>query len=190
MTLFDVVAWLVHIAAVAWAWPWLSDKARVGRPLFWLSCMLPIISWCWLVPQGLNTRHRIEAEYRRQQRAARRRAAVPFLRQQLIDGTVLEQENARQVLEMWGAPEVEPPPGQSARADGGFALALDQVQRQIIDNLSIPPVMTGACPDCEVEEIPQRNAAGGLCVVHVVGRSCAAHGGVRLDVEIPFRPMR
>lgn len=230
MTIFDVVAWLVHIAAVAWAWPWLTDKSRVRRPLFWLSCLLPIISWCWLVPEGLNARHRVEVEHRRETRVARRRAAVPFLQQQLIDGTLVEQENARQILQMWRAPEVpmhrpaaevqpwlvvggtprahlEPPSLKlyeagcrcpacvslardvsTARAEGGYALALDQVHRQIAGSLSIPPsLLADNCPRCDVEEIHQMNGAGQVCVTQVIGQRCSAHGGDIVDVQTFYR---
>jgi hypothetical protein len=114
MSAFDVVAWLVHIVTLVWAWPWLSDRSRVRRPLFWLSCVLPIISWCWLIPEGLSTRRGQRAKVRRQVQEARRAEAVKFLRDQLSNGTPLEQDNARQLLAMWGESETAPPVDENA----------------------------------------------------------------------------
>lgn len=249
MSVFDVVAWMMHALAVWWAWPWL----RSGKPSKWLvalSCALPIIAWCWLIPEGFEARSRQEMELRRQVRAAERRKAIAFLREQLASGTPVEQMNAREVLALWNVPEVAPvrsaastdplilhtsrpesvqqpgpwlvvggtarahvdPPSlqryaagcrcpacvglwndvNQARRGGGnaqemwvFQDAIAQANERIMAGLSIPRVSHESsmmdCPDCDVQEVHQMNGRGDICVTHVVGRTCSAHGGVSIN---------
>jgi len=127
----NVIAWLMHLALLVWCWPlirfWWSGDASLewqggdtyGKPPVphgrrrWAvvaSLLLPIVSWCWLVPVRVSHGWRVaelESIRLRHQQTAERNRDIAFWREQAATGDLLAATVAVELLDMWGVPPAE-----------------------------------------------------------------------------------
>lgn len=167
---------LVHLILAVWAWPWFSRRDKLWILLL-LGLFAPIISWPVLAPLGVIGWSDLWVDRREQRLELERQCrqeAVCFLRDQLVNGTPVEQENAREVLAMWSVPEIAPPAEeaplllhtdrpQDVRREGDW-LVVGGLPRAHVDPPTLERYDGGCrCPGCthlyrEVQKARRANA--------------------------------
>lgn len=192
---------LAHLLLVVWAWPWFDRQDKI-----WLLALIglfaPILSWPLLAPLGVIgwSEHVVDRRERRLElELQRREEAVRFLRDQLVNGTPVEQANAREILAMWSVPEAEPPREeapillytdrpQDVRREGDW-LVVGGLPRAHVDPPTLESYYRGCrCPACVHVHDEVVLARGEHECQNVGGFALAiasAEGRVRASLGIP-----
>jgi hypothetical protein len=104
----NAVSWLVHVGVLVWCWPllrsWFGSHTGRAVALAVASVLLPILAWCWLVPEMLAFRRR-EHEVRQAEMLARRRAErerdLAFWSEQVRTGDLNSARLGLELLALW-----------------------------------------------------------------------------------------